>query len=427
MKRDPLAAFLRDLERLYQVHRMYPVGHGQIAGAAAQAVRSLRAWGRPVRVSLLGEDLVVEDQALPRAGGKASLLATLLKTNGWEGLRIAPTCSTAALLDWVTSARGGSGGSFAGGDIVAGRLDLRSSPIRGEEEAEADAWQGGYPAYLPDANQALAELGAASPEGLDRARQLVHSISRRMVADESLLGAVRALKSFDEYTYTHALNVSVLAMALGRWLGLPGDLCEVLGLAGLCHDVGKTHIPVEILNKPGRLSDGERAVMNGHPTMGARILLALPVQPHPLLPVIAYQHHVGNDLGGYPQLSNGQRPHPLALLMQVADIFDALRTVRPYRGTLSEIEAVNILLRDRADGRVHDVSVCALVGVLGLLTTGARVRLVDGVEATVVGEAEPHRLAALLETDAGDILDLSDPGLPQVAGFVEREGREGRE
>lgn len=265
MKRDPLMDFLRDLERLYQVHRMYPPGHGQIAGAAEQAVRSLRAWGRPVRVSLLGEDLVVEDQALHPAGGKASLLAALLKTNDWEGLRIAPTCSTASLLDWVTSARGGGGGSFAGGDIVAGRLDLHASPAQDEGGegggAEASGWQGGYPAYLPDANQALAELGQARPEGLDRARQLIHAISRRMVADESLLGAVRALKSFDEYTYTHALNVSVLAMALGRRLGLPGELCEVLGLAGLCHDVGKTHIPVEILNKPGKLSDAERATM----------------------------------------------------------------------------------------------------------------------------------------------------------------------
>lgn len=154
---------------------------------------------------------------------------------------------------------------------------------------------------------------------------------------------------------------------------------------------------------------------------GARILLALPAQPHPLLPVIAYQHHMGNDLGGYPQPKNGQRPHPLALLTQVADIFDALRTVRPYRGTLSEIDAVNILLSDRAVGRVHDVSVGALVGVLGLLTPGARVRLADGVEATVVGEGEPHRLTALLETDAGDILDLTDPAQPAIAGFVERE------
>ncbi len=418
MKRDPLEAFLRDLERLHQAHRMYPAGHGQITGAAELAARSLKAWGRPVRMSLVGEDLVVEDKSVHDLGDRLKILASILKANAWEGVRVAPTCQPSDLLEWVTWAQGGLRGTFSGRGIVAGRLNLQSPGAPGGEGS--GEWPEGYRAYLPDANEALEELGKVQPAGLDLARQIIRSISGRLASDESLLAAVRALKNFDEYTFTHALNVSILAMALGRELGLPGDLCEIIGLAGLCHDVGKTKIPPEIINKPGKLTNEERGIMNRHPLEGAQTLLALPTQIHPLLPTIAYQHHMGADLGGYPRSPNGRLPHPLSLLVQVADVFDALRTVRAYRGTLTETEAVNILLGDLHGGRIHDASVSALVGVLGLLVPGASVRLADGVQATVVGGLEKDRLVALVETAEGDILDLSDPALPQIASFVEQ-------
>lgn len=417
MKRDPLETFLRDLERLHQAHRMYPGGHAQTASAAELATRSLRVWGQTVRMSLVGEDLVIEDKSTHDLGDRLKMLASTLKANGWEGVRISPSCEPSDLLEWVCAAQNGVRRPFSGRGIVAGRLDLHSP--QGPKETEREDWTQGYRAYLPDTNRAVEELGRANPQGVDLARKIIRSISGRLASDKSLLAEVRTLKKFDEYTFTHALNVSILAMSLARELGLPNDLCEVTGLGGLCHDVGKTQIPAEILNKPGKLTAEERKIVDRHPAEGARTLLALPSHVHPLIPTITYQHHMGADLGGYPKPANGRRPHPISLLVQVADVFDALRTIRSYRGTLSEIDAVNIMLADAQDGKLHGTSLTALIAVLGLLAPGARVTLADGVEATIVGVLEQEGPAAMVETVAGDILDLSDPTAPQIAAFVE--------
>jgi putative nucleotidyltransferase with HDIG domain len=138
------------------------------------------------------------------------------------------------------------------------------------------------------------------------------------------------LRDFDEYTTTHSLNVSVLAMALAEHLGLsPGDV-RAFGVAGLLHDVGKVRIPKEILNKPGKLTDAERDVMNRHPAEGARIILERQ-DDLDLAAVVAYEHHIMIDGGGYPSFHYPRACHHASHLVHVCDVYDALRTRRPYR------------------------------------------------------------------------------------------------
>jgi len=124
--------------------------------------------------------------------------------------------------------------------------------------------------------------------------------------------------------------VCVLAMALSEWVGLGARDVRSFGVAGLLHDIGKIRIPTEILNKAGRLSPDEREVMNRHPVEGARIIVDAE-ENLDLAAVVAYEHHIMLNGGGYPKFDYPRDCHHASKMVHVCDVYDALRTNRPYR------------------------------------------------------------------------------------------------
>jgi putative nucleotidyltransferase with HDIG domain len=175
---------------------------------------------------------------------------------------------------------------------------------------------------------------------------VVRSLSIAMHAEQAMVLPLLQLKEFDQYTTTHSMNVSVLAMALGEHLDLGGPTVRALGVAGLLHDLGKTCIPREILVKPGKLTESERLVIREHPVVGARMLLASP-EPMELAAVVAYEHHVMLDGGGYPALRDARGAQYASMLVHVCDVYDALRTHRPYREAWESDRALNYI-RERS-------------------------------------------------------------------------------
>jgi putative nucleotidyltransferase with HDIG domain len=159
---------------------------------------------------------------------------------------------------------------------------------------------------------------------------VVRSLSIAMHAEQAMVLPLLQLKEFDQYTTTHSMNVSVLAMAMGEFLELGGTTVRALGVAGLLHDLGKVCIPREILVKPGKLTESERRVIQEHPVVGARMLLASP-DPMELAAVVAYEHHIMLDGGGYPKLHDTRGAQYASRMVHVCDVYDALRTNRPYR------------------------------------------------------------------------------------------------
>jgi putative nucleotidyltransferase with HDIG domain len=186
------------------------------------------------------------------------------------------------------------------------------------------------------------ELKGGKGLQLLEAEALVRSLSVAMHGDRDFFLPLVRLKRYDQYTVTHALNVSVLSMALAEFLGLTPAEVRAFGMAGLLHDLGKVKIPVDILNKPGRLTDQEREVINGHPAHGARIILETEVNLD-LAAVVAYEHHIHIDGGGYPPLRFKRGCHQASNLVHVCDVFDALRTHRPYREAWSTERALGLI------------------------------------------------------------------------------------
>jgi len=179
---------------------------------------------------------------------------------------------------------------------------------------------------------------------LIEAEAVVRSLSVAMHADSEIVIPLVQLKEFDQYTTTHSLNVSVLAMALAEFIGLGAADVRAFGVAGLLHDLGKVRIPKDILTKPGKLSDSEWEVMRRHPVDGAKIIIQSDRQLD-LAAVVAYEHHVMLNGGGYPCMHYERDCHHASKLVHICDVYDALRTNRPYRdawsaeATLSHIEA----------------------------------------------------------------------------------------
>jgi putative nucleotidyltransferase with HDIG domain len=165
---------------------------------------------------------------------------------------------------------------------------------------------------------------------LTEAQAVVRSLSLAMHGQQHMMLPLLKIREYDEYTTTHSLNVSVLTMALAEWMSLGARDVQAFGIAGLLHDIGKVVIPLEILNKPGALSDEERAIIKSHTVEGARIIIATE-QDLDMASVVAYEHHIMINGEGYPSLAYPRDCHYGSKLVHVCDVYDALRTKRPYR------------------------------------------------------------------------------------------------
>jgi putative nucleotidyltransferase with HDIG domain len=172
------------------------------------------------------------------------------------------------------------------------------------------------------------QSGAAIP--LLEAEAVVRSLSVAMHGDSRMVLPLLKLKEFDQYTTTHSLNVAVLAMGLAEALGCRPKEVRSIGVAGLLHDIGKIRIPLEVLTKPGKLNDEERAIMNAHPIDGARVIMESD-QDLGMAATVAYEHHIMLNGGGYPVLHYPRECAMASRLVHVCDVYDALSTKRPYR------------------------------------------------------------------------------------------------
>ncbi len=186
-----------------------------------------------------------------------------------------------------------------------------------QEEAEAVRWM-------------HAEVSRSAEIPLLEAEAVVRSLAVAMHGDQQMLLPLLQLRQFDEYTTTHSLNVSVLTMALAEHLGLSSSDVRTFGVAGLLHDLGKVRVPLEILNKPGKLTDDERRIMQMHTVEGAKIIIASDDELE-LAAAVAYEHHIMINGQGYPTCHYHRDCHKASKLVHVCDVFDALRTNRPYR------------------------------------------------------------------------------------------------
>jgi HD-GYP domain-containing protein (c-di-GMP phosphodiesterase class II) len=151
------------------------------------------------------------------------------------------------------------------------------------------------------------------------------------------------LREHDEYTFIHSVNVSVLVLAQARSFGIRGATLHAFGMAGLLHDVGKLMVPLEVLNKPGKLDDEQWVIMQSHAEKGAWFL-SEQEGATPLSIVVAYEHHLRFDgKPAYPISRTPRIPNLVSRMTSIADTYDAMSTVRPYQMPLGKASALELL------------------------------------------------------------------------------------
>ncbi len=208
-------------------------------------------------------------------------------------------------------------------------------------------------------------------------KRLAQKAVHLVIEDESILLGMTTIKNYDEYTFNHSVNVSIYSLAMGKRLGFSKKTLTELGITALLHDIGKSKIPREVLNKPASLNDEEWGMMKKHPLTGVEIVLNLKQlgEINPRMVVGIFDHHLKSDLSGYPKLFRKKEVSLFGRIIQIADSYDAMTTPRIYKKTpYTPEQALALLLRERT---VHfdPVLLKIFIGLVGIYPIGSLVLL----------------------------------------------------
>jgi HD-GYP domain-containing protein (c-di-GMP phosphodiesterase class II) len=255
---------------------------------------------------------------------------------------------------------------------------------------------------------------------LNITRRLMQSLVKNITENEPFLQGLTTIKNYDEYTLNHSVNVCVLSMALGNRLGLDKKELVDLGICAFFHDIGKLDIPVEILNKPGKLTDEEFEIMKTHPHQGAEKLVQMDdFNQLPLRAIhVSMEHHIKENLTGYPTYFKRKSVNLYSKIVKIVDVFDAVTTARVYRKKpFTRDEALSMMAKSVGD-EFHPLLFKVFANMMSDYPVGSLILMNTG-ELGVVMEINPeadqfHRPRVKLITDRegnkidGETVDLAE-------------------
>jgi len=223
-------------------------------------------------------------------------------------------------------------------------------------------------------------------------KRVVQGIVDQVLNEETSLIGLTAIRDYDEYTFTHSVNVCIFSVALGRRLGMTKIQLYELGLAALMHDIGKSRVPIDLIQKSGGLTDEEWKWMAAHPWLGVLVLFQFRRQQEELsyrAMTVCQEHHMKVDLTGYPKAIRPRQVSLLSKIVSIADGYDAATSRRVYTTEVLAPSAVLEEMRDNPRRGLDQVLVKAFINLLGIYPVGTLVVL-DTFELAVVSAANPN-------------------------------------
>ena len=374
----------------------HPLVARNMAGLVA-VLSTLHQQQPSIAVGIVGNDLVVADTPMPKVSATMSELIRKLKNSKVERIafeRGVTQNELAALM--ANLARLGGKGSDSEKDLSSPHI--RVGRLKDDDDKKQDGIKSDIAAIRQMYSHAVVAAEqvyeAAEVEGMPdtpAAVQTVEGLAEAVTQNRTALMALTAMRNYDNYTFTHMVNVSILAMAQARAVGIDGKLLREFGISALMHDIGKVRTPKEILNKPDKLTDEEFTIMRRHVVDGAEILRRTPEMP-PMAPVVAFEHHLRIDGTGYPARVRRDTLNVATMLCSIADVYDAMRSQRKYQQSFPTDRIKAVL--ERSDGQQFDQDlVRRFVQLIGIYPPGTLVRL-DTDEIAVVIKVyapDPHR------------------------------------
>ena len=416
--------FLRKLGAALRGAQLYAPSHPLVVRAFEtlnEALTQLLTDQQTIAIGIIGQEIIVGDMPIPKAAESMGEMIRRLKSLGIERIAfdrgVTPEeLHTLALTIAHPERRPGQSGPGVEPSDPLGVLStlphIRVGRIQTEEKKETSAADIATirRLYSDATNIAGGVWEMAKTEGTPdpkAARALVDSLAQAVSANRTALIALTALKNYDNYTFTHMVNVSILTMSQARALGIEGAMLRELGLAALMHDIGKVRTPTEILNKPEKLTDSEFAVMRMHVVDGAEILRRTPEMPA-IAPIIAFEHHLRLDGTGYPFKVHRSGLNVGTMLCSIADVYDAMRSQRAYQQAFPSQRILEVMKRN--DGQQFDQHlVRRFTQLLGIYPPGNLVRLDDGAIGVVMAVHAPEPFkprVKVIATPTGEHLAL---------------------
>jgi putative nucleotidyltransferase with HDIG domain len=401
---------VRRLAAAIRSAQLYSTGHPIVVRsitALSESLAVVHAATPSLAIGIVGEDLVVGDIPVPRAAENMGELMRRLQQAGVERIVIERGVETAEITRLIQVLAAADPNQVAGMGTLR---HIRVGRLQVEERVEAPAGDMATFKRLYDDAVSVAQRlwDTAQAEGKpdpNAGRGIVDSLAQAVAQNRTALLALTALKKYDDYTFTHMVNVSILTMGQARGVGIDGSQLREFGLAALMHDIGKVKTPTEILNKPDKLDEREFEIMKRHTVDGAEILRRTPEMPT-LAPIVAFEHHLRLDGSGYPDgVSRGQL-NLATMLCGVADVYDAMRSQRHYQQAFPTDRILAVLQRN--DGKQFDQNlVRRFAQLVGIYPAGNLVRLRTGEIAVVIRTYAPDpyrpRVKVLRGRDGADL------------------------
>ncbi|HEX9580402.1 MAG TPA: HD domain-containing phosphohydrolase [Gemmatimonadales bacterium] len=267
------------------------------------------------------------------------------------------------------------------------------SPIESEEDVEdeeraKEVAKRTYEQSVAVTKEVVSSIRMGRSASVKKVKRAVQGIVDQVLNNETSLMGLTTIRDYDEYTFTHSVNVCIFSVAIGRRLGLTKLQLYDLGLAALFHDVGKSRVPVEMLNKPGSLNEDEWRVIQAHPWLGVLTLFGL--RGYGEVPyrgmIVAFEHHMKTDLTGYPKTLRNRKLSVFSKIVAVADGFDAATTRRAYQTTPIQPDQVLREMWTNPRRGLDPVLVKAMINLLGVYPVGTCV-ILDTYEVGIVHAA----------------------------------------
>jgi HD-GYP domain-containing protein (c-di-GMP phosphodiesterase class II) len=427
---------------VYQVHILLKTAHIHLAGNVAltqsaerlvKTVAEVQDWRAEPILRQDGDHLYLDDFRL-----KADLeghigfveLIAAMQARGVGSVRFDAGLSTDDVMafahEWATTttttAEDLSAALIRAGVAhveVSPLLSARAKPAREHESQKAVAKRT-YFRTISAVAEVMESVKLKQAVGVRKSKRVVQGLVDALLQDENTLLGLATLRSHDEYTYSHCVNVCILALSIGQRLGYQRAHLSELGVAALFHDVGKADIPLEILNKAGGFTPEDWKVIRRHPVYGVKSLLRLKGLDDVSTKIViaGFEHHLNYDLSGYPKIAVPRKLTLFGRIISLADCYDAMTASRVYSRVPLPPDKALSLMATKA-GTVYDpLLLKVFANTMGVYPVGTIVRFDTGELAVVVGshptpERRAHPLVKLIRDASGrevdgETVDLAD-------------------
>ncbi|KLO21576.1 diguanylate cyclase [Marinitoga sp. 1197] len=217
---------------------------------------------------------------------------------------------------------------------------------------------------------------------------------------------LKKLRDFDEYLYSHSLNVMIISSLLAIENGIIGDELLNVSISALLHDIGKTQVPIEIMNAPRALTESEMNTMRNHVLFGKKLAIENNIKDPNIIGGI-YEHHERIDGRGYLEGKKKEQITTFGKIISIADVYDALTSTRSYKGPWTPYKTISFILTN-VEKQFDGTFAQGLINAFGIYPSGTRVQLSDGKFGTVIASNRTNKIRPLIKIDHGDTIDLSE-------------------